>query len=255
MKTIAFVNQKGGVGKTTLALHFAFHAQAAGNRVLVVDLDSQGNAAAALPGALQLPQSATLFNPPDATEIPAAPLAVMPGSYAILPMDTLQTAEKQPRLANFLANLKRYGQHYDICVIDTATVPSFRQQAALIAADCAASPIELDSFSMKGIEFMLKNIMGIRERYNPRLRFLGMIPNKVNTGAPVQKAALAELVQKYSNYTMKHALVLRSSVSEASAEGKPVWDIKKSSARDAGREMRAVVEQLYNALTETAHAS
>ncbi|MFX5245369.1 ParA family protein, partial [Acinetobacter baumannii] len=66
--------------------------------------------------------------------------------------------------------------------------------SALIAADYVLAPIELENYSLDGITKMLQTIVGIKQKFNPGLHFLGMLPNRVKGTSPRQKEALASLL-------------------------------------------------------------
>jgi chromosome partitioning protein len=88
-------------------------------------------------------------------------------------------------------------------VIDTPPGLGLRVQAALIGAQFVLSPVELDDFGISGITDLLKVVFGIKQKINPDLAFVGMLPNRLNSASVAQKTALEELLAKYANYMVR----------------------------------------------------
>jgi chromosome partitioning protein len=107
------------------------------------------------------------------------------------------------------------------------------------------SPIELEQFSIDGIERMLKTIFGIQQRANKGLKFLGMIPNRFDPRSTRQKETLRALIENYSQYLIPEPIGIRTSIPEALSEGIPVWKLGKTSARDAGKQIKAAFGVVY----------
>lgn len=244
MKTVVVANQKGGVGKTTFSVHLAHYAVEQEARVLVVDLDPQSNSSSTLSQYASGIVASQLFK--------TAPIELPAGARAVLieADPALVDIDRAPAsvLENFVKHLEAFAKDFDVCVIDTAPSAGLRQVAALVVANHVVSPIELETYSIDGIRTMLQTIFGVRNKYNPKMQFLGMLPSRFNSHSPAQKAALAALLKEHPKLVLPIAIGLRTSVAEAITEKVPVWRLQKTSAREAGREMRAalaaVVEQM-----------
>ncbi|MBS0174277.1 MAG: ParA family protein [Nitrospira sp.] len=246
MKTLTVANQKGGVGKTTLVVHLAHHAAEQGLRVLVVDLDSQRNASSSLQTyALPQLQSQMLFG-----EAPIAwPVTAMEPHIDLLEGGAkLVEIDRAPvQVINaFLKNMASAPGSYDLCLIDTPPVPGLRTQAALIFADAAVAPIDLDQYALDGIKSLLQTVTGIKSKYNAKLDFLGMLPSRFNTHSPAQRRGLTDLLAGYPKFVLPAAIALRSSIGEAAAERLPVWKIGKTAAKEAGKEIRQALDLILN---------
>jgi chromosome partitioning protein len=129
-------------------------------------------------------------------------------------------------------------------LLDTPPALGLRMSAALIAAHHVACPIELEEYSIDGVTDMLKTVFGVRQKYNPRLRLLGIIANRFNPHSSRQKAALASLIAHYDEFVIPAKISTRSAIPEALAAGVPVWRLAKSSAREASAEVLSVFELL-----------
>jgi chromosome partitioning protein len=134
-------------------------------------------------------------------------------------------------------------QGFDICLIDTAPSLGVSMVSALLAADFVASPIELEVYSLQGIQKMAETVSALRQA-NPGLQFLGMIPSKVDKRNPRHTKHLAELVEAYPELIVPTPIGYRSSIADALATRRPVWEIRKTAARVAGREVRAMADHL-----------
>jgi chromosome partitioning protein len=251
LKTLVVANQKGGVGKTTLVVHLAHFAAELGNRVLVVDLDSQQNASTSLAKYQTGIKAHQLFAAPAITW-PAAgeeKIALIEGSNALVDID----AAGAPVINTFIEHMSAIPDRFDLCLIDTPPGPGLRTSAALIFADHAVSPIDLDQYSIDGIASLMQTVTGITQRYNKKLKFAGMLPSRVNTHAPAQKQGLSELLKHYPDRVIPAVISLRSSVGEAAAERMPVWAMNKTAAREAGREMKAALSAIVERIGGLPH--
>lgn len=238
MKTIAIANQKGGVGKTAVACHLAFHFRDAGRSVLFVDLDPQGNASATLKAAATGVTASQLFAP-DPVKLDAHKgITLVAADSELADLERADPA----CIGIFRDHIVALAGQYEFCILDTAPTLGLRLTAALIAANFVLCPIELESYSIQGIKRMLQTVFGVRERYNPGLTFLGMLPNRFNAHSNAQKANLDELLASYAHFMIATKIGNRSSIPEALGAGVPVWEIPKTAAREAGREMRHAFE-------------
>lgn len=241
MKTLVVANQKGGVGKTTLLVHMAHYAAEAGNRVLVIDLDPQGNTTSSLEAfAIDVVASALFGTESIALKQKLEHRITLIGADgALLNVDRARLDSTQA----FVDQARRLADtaQFDLCLIDTAPALGLRMVAAVAAANYVISPIELAAYSTDGIASMLKTIYGIRQQLNSGVRFLGMLPSRVNTHSPAQKANLIDLLKRHSDLIVRKIVTQRTTIGEAASARKPVWAISKTSARDAGQEMKGVL--------------
>lgn len=238
MKTLVVSNQKGGVGKSTLVVHLAHFAAEQGARVLVVDLDPQRNATYSLQEFSTGTVSSTLFGT-SAVKVKRSgeSIDLIEADQPLVDLDRAPPAT----IEHLARQLERLAPQYDLCVIDTAPAAGLRMVAALNAADYVVSPIELETYSIQGITSMLQTVHGVQQRFNPKLKFVGMLPSRFNSHSPAQKAALSDLLKAHPNLVLPFAISLRTSTAESLTERVPVWRIGKTSAREAGKEMKAAL--------------
>lgn len=250
MKTIVIANQKGGVGKTSTLIHLAFDFQERGLHVVVIDLDTQGNASYSLQAyAGEAFASEALQG--DTHALPS-PQMGEDGQIALVPADDdLADSEKIP-LGQAASGLQRTMDRlaetgFDVCLIDTAPSMGNSLIAALAVADFVLSPMEMAIYSTKGVQKMDATISNVRD-INPKLQWLGLLPSKVDRRNPRHVAHLRELRHHHPELILPLEIGLRSSIAEAIESGVPVWRITKTAARKAAAEQRAVAEYVFNKL-------
>lgn len=244
MSTVVVSNQKGGVGKSTLTVLFAhWLVDKQGQRVAVIDLDNQCNTSKVLSKYDCGISSTALFQPaPIAIAADASePLVLFPGSKALA---DLERDKPEVMFPAFREHIRTLAKHFDAIVIDTPPNLGLRMGAALFAADCVLCPIELEEFSLDGVTDMLKTIFGMRQKHNPGLKLLGILPNRFNPHSARQKEALENLIANYAEFIVPTKISTRSAIPEALAAGVPVWRLAKSSAREASAEVQRAFELL-----------
>jgi chromosome partitioning protein len=217
---IAVANQKGGVGKTTLALHLAFGAIARGLRVLLIDLDSQGNASATMAMDMDLPKQ------------PGGATALFDGTETLSPMQTssgVDLLHGHRRLDQVdqidLATAAELGGRlkelsYDIVVIDTppARLDS-RHIAPMFWADRLVTPLEATSYSIGGLEATTEVVKLIQQSH-PSLepRYVLNRYRRVAKSQSDYATAIDNAIGLETPY-----LPLSEAVSAALEDGIPVW--------------------------------
>ena len=120
----------------------------------------------------------------------------------------------------------------------------FMLTAAVLAADYMLSPVEMEAYSLQGMKKMVAVISNLRKQ-NPKLRFLGMVPNKVDARKPRHVANLAALQQAYPQLVLPFSVGARDSIAQALGEQMPVWKIKKTAARKATQEVRELADYVF----------
>lgn len=188
MNIITVTNQKGGVGKSTIAVHLAMALQERGDRVLFVELDPQGNASKTLEkaGGVAALQASQLFEEQQLTITPNEGITLINADAKMADIERAPLTV----MSTFKDHLAALASQFDHCVIDTPPTLGLRMSAALIVANHVLSPIELEEYSIDGITKMLQTIFGVKLKWNPDLNFLGMLPNRFNSRSEDQKKTL-----------------------------------------------------------------
>ena len=265
MKTLVLCNQKGGVGKSAVATLLSHHLAQRGRRVLAIDLDHQGNLSKPLRlSGRARPSTVTadalLTGAPPL--LPDRPFVLVPGDRALLGLER-QPALHTPFARHFRAFLASVDAAFDVCVIDTNPNPDIRVIAALASADFVLSPIQLNQEAMDGVSGLLNHervgLRKIKAVLNPGLALIGLLPTMVEP-TPFQKANFLQIVQHYHPLMIRvgdgpgdfASIPRRSCIAEAQADGAVLWEMKKTAARDAWREIEPSLTRIGDIVTGAA---
>lgn len=257
MKTLVLANQKGGVGKSAVAVQFAyFVADVLKKRVLVIDFDHQRNSTKAirtgnLATVSAITSSQLLTAKVDPSQIEDAEFVLVPGDPGLIKMEK-QAAEHNAFATNLYTFLAGIGERFDLCIIDTNPNPDIRQLASLVVSDFVLSPLQLNQEAIDGIGDLLNHenigIRKIQATINKKLQLIGILPNIVEP-TPFQRdnfrdlsAAFAKLLIPVENGFA--AIKKTTAIPEAQAAGVPVWKIDKTSARNAWAHIRPVFTKI-----------
>jgi chromosome partitioning protein len=246
MKVLVIAIQKGGQGKTALTCHLAFHFAERGLRVLVIDLDMQANASFTLADHASGVSASRLFKG-SVEEIRGAFAEELGAGISLIEADPeladLETLDPIEATFSLREKLDALREKFDICVVDTPPSTGKVMIAGVANADYMASPIQLEAYSLMGLETMANTVSNLRGM-NPGLSFLGFVANMVDSRRPRHRNNLAALREQFPDQVMPIQIGLRDSISEALGERQPVWRIKRTAARVASKEVRAVADYI-----------
>ena len=201
MKTIAVMNQKGGTGKTTSAINLAGELVRRGKRVLIVDMDTQGNATSNLqltevPSAtltdVIVSKTATISDIICHTSIEN--LDLIRGGALLAP--ALTTMQEMPfgRDTTLRRLLPQIPDTYDYVFFDCSpSLESLFNINVLVAVQYVLIPIKVDKNSIEGYDVMLETIQSVREIANPDIRVLGIFMTAVETGSSLDREMIANV--------------------------------------------------------------
>ncbi len=252
--TVALLNQKGGVGKTTVTLGLASAARAAGQRVLVVDLDPQANATWLLgldPAAVEVTSAEVLSASRAGSAAKAVQssgwgpsIDVIASSARLLDHEGSHQKEAAGRLRKALEGVR---DNYDVVLVDCAPSLGWITGTGLAASDFALVVVEPAALSLRGVEAVADTIDNVWEKLNPGLDLAGVIVNRVPTVSSEAERRLDELGRIMGKRSIWQPLIpQRVIVSQAHAERRPLHDYGARAADVSG-----AFDQLYKKLRRT----
>ena len=236
MKKLMVTIQKGGQGKTMLACHLAVFAAKHGLRVLFIDLDMQANS----PWTLQQHASAVTasdfcWNRFDALPEAVDNIALVTGDAPMADADDWNADEA---LEHYRAAFERCEKAFDLCIIDTPPTLGFSQSATGRLVDYVVAPVEMEWYSIQGLEKLNVIISNLIEKNN-KLCLLGIVPNRFDGRKPRLVNNLAMVRETYGDEILPLVVPQRDSISESLADPdmKTIWACRKTSARQPKKVM------------------
>jgi len=184
MRILAVANQKGGVGKTTTAINLATALAANGERVLLIDLDPQGNASTGLgisrtdraTGSYRLiTDDLPLLAAIRPTFIPNLSLITAEADLAGAEIELVGLDRREYRLRDALAPLRSGSALYDFVLIDCPPSLGLLTLNALVAADAVLVPLQCEFYALEGISGLVRTVDMVKRSLNPTLRLQGIV--------------------------------------------------------------------------------
>jgi chromosome partitioning protein len=223
---VAMANQKGGVGKTTLAVHLAVGLVQRGKKVVVVDADPQGNASSwFMDGdteACGLFEALVVDKP-----IVACMRAISRWQVALLPGNSrtdeaMRFLTAVGRLQSIPGKIRPLADVADVVIIDMPPSRSAGFQELLLAADHLIVPTQLERLSLEGVGLMAQTVTELNER-GGHLRLLGVVPNMVRMNTTEHRDQLRDLANQFGSIVWP-PLPLSIKVTEACSTGQTLFD-------------------------------
>ncbi|MBE6679791.1 MAG: ParA family protein [Ruminococcaceae bacterium] len=234
-KIIAFANQKGGVGKTTSAVNIAASVGILGKKVLLIDIDPQGNTTSGV-GINKKNLKATSYEiligeieaEKAIIETEFKNLSVIPSNISLAgaEFDLYQLDEREYRLKE---QLKAIRDNYDYIFIDCPPSLGMITVNALAAADAVIIPMQCEYYALEGLSQLMLTIRKIKQLYNPELEICGILITMFNGRLILTMQVISELKKYYSDKLFKTPISRNVRLSEAPSFGTPVYYHDKSS--------------------------
>lgn len=215
MRSIVLANQKGGVGKTTTAIHLAHGCALAGRRVLLMDLDPQGNATVAVQGM----QAEDATSPREWMVPVAERLWILPstgGEAARSGEATLDT----DRLATVVGELEG---EIDLLVADCPPRMDEWGWAGVQLCEEVIVPVQAEFFSMHGLSQMLESLEVAASQFPGKGRLRGVLPTMVDSDEPISQEVLDDLRANLGDSLLRSIIFRDSCLVEAASHGKSVF--------------------------------
>ena len=226
-RIIAIANQKGGVGKTTTAVNLAAALSRTPKRVLLVDLDAQGNATMGSgvdKRELQASTCDVLLEEIDATAaIVRTPegLDLMPGNTDLTAaeIELMDEDGREQRLKRALDPLR---DKYDYIIIDCPPALSLLTLNALTAADSVLVPMQCEYYALEGLTALLQTIDALKARLNPALEIEGVLRTMFDVRNNLANAVSAELTNHFGDKVFRTIVPRNVRLAEAPSHGQSI---------------------------------
>lgn len=242
MRVLALANQKGGVGKTTTAINLGTALAAIGERVLVLDLDPQGNASTGLGVDRKSRRGSTydvmsgersLTDIIQETAVPNMWLAPSTLDLLGVELEIADQKDRVTRLRNAVATLPDGDDRFGYVLIDCPPSLNLLTINALTASDAVLVPLQCEFFALEGLSQLLKTVEQVRLTLNPRLSIQGVVLTMYDPRNNLSGQVMAD-VREFMGETVYQTVIPRNvRVSEAPSYGKPVllYDLKCSGSQ------------------------
>jgi chromosome partitioning protein len=245
-KVISFTNKKGGVGKTTTVVNMAAYCADYGKHVLLIDLDSQGNATTGL-GFSKSALKKSVYNVLiDEDKVSNNILPTIVGGLDILPANVdLSGAEvdlvyKRNRERILKTALEEVRGKYDYIFIDCPPSLGLLTINAWVASDSVIIPIQSEYYALEGVSQLMNTVSLVKQHLNPALQIEGVVITMYDGRALVSKQIAAEIKKFFKSKLYEIIIPRNVRLAEAPSHGKPIML----------HDPKCVGARAYKALTE-----
>jgi chromosome partitioning protein len=239
-RILALANQKGGVGKTTTAINLGTALAAIGERVLIVDLDPQGNASTGLGIDRRnrncstydvLIGEAPLRDAVVSTAVPRLHIAASTMDLSGLELELGSTRDRAFRLRNAIAALNTNATpdaYYTYVLIDCPPSLNLLTVNAMAASDAILVPLQCEFFALEGLSQLLQTVEQVRSTLNPNLSIHGIVLTMFDSRNNLSNQVVADVRQFMGSKVYNTMIPRNVRISEAPSYGKPVlvYDLK-----------------------------
>jgi len=257
-QTVACANQKGGVGKTTTVVNLATYLALAGDRVLVIDLDPQGNASSGfgvdrgslqrsvydgIAGTVDLPDLAI------STHVPGLQLVPSAIALAGAEVELTQVAQRERRLAQLL---DASSDEFDYVLIDCPPSLGLLTINALVASNGVIVPVQCEYLSLRGLVQLENTLSMIRENLNPEVEIQGILPTMYDKRLLHSREAVDILKENFGDLVFNTKIRKTVRYAEAPVKGQSVLSYDPSG--DAAALYRDLAKEVLNGAKTREHA-
>ncbi len=232
-RKIIFINQKGGVGKTTSCVNLGSALAKDGNKVLLLDLDAQGNLTSAVSADTGKPGVYELFTDDEPGDIvqttPVDNLFCISGgiNLAGLAVELVDEIGREFFLKNALA---KYETEYDYILCDCPPALDLVSINALAFTENVVIPLQCEYFALEGLNQLLKTINSVKKKINTGLKILGIVFTMYAKRARLNQEVVDDVTKYFPDLVFKTKIPRNIRLSEAPSHGLPINAYDASSA-------------------------
>ncbi|MDC7244761.1 MAG: ParA family protein [Sphaerochaetaceae bacterium] len=249
-KKIIFSNQKGGVGKTTTAVNLGAYLAQMNNRVLLIDLDSQGNMSSAVSASSRLPGSYDVIvgkcTPEEAYQkTPVENLFAISGGIHLagLSVELVNELAREFFLKNTLAQIEN---EWDYILIDCPPSLGLVTINAMCWADHIIIPLQCEYFAMEGLNLLMRTIESVKKQLNPHLDVLGIVFTMYTSRTRLSNDVVEDITNYWPEKVFETKIPRNVRLSEAPSHGLPIslYDNSCSGAKGYMELAKEVMERV-----------
>lgn len=234
-KIIAVANQKGGVGKTTTSVNLAASLAAMKRKVLIIDMDPQGNATTGMglnkhEQAVSLSEVLLEGRPVESAlqSVPETRMVMLPGGPRMTEAEIGLMGEdnREYRLREALAPIQK---HYDYIIIDCPPSLNMLTVNALVAANGIMIPMQCEYYALEGLSALMNSVETIREASNPELEITGLLRTMYDPRNNLARDVSSQLTEYFGKKLYNTSIPRNVRLAEAPSHGLPVLVYDKKS--------------------------